>query len=315
MFHFKKAIKEINRMNNTKDNNIIVLMSTFNGESFLKEQIDSILEQDVNVRLIVRDDGSIDNTLHILEENQQAQRLSYYTGKNLGPHYSFLDLLKKSPDSDFYAYADQDDVWEKEKLSTAINMLDTAKEKPALYFSNTLLTDENLNPIPSKRINPYLTFGESLIYEFIPGCTMVMNKALRDIVNTYQPDYIPMHDVWIYSIAQAIGAKIFFDKQPHILYRQHSNNTIGQGYSIWHEWKRRWQRFICDEQSRSRRAIEIRKGFSSYISSQNASLLDSFIDGKQSFIKRINLITNPKLRCANPTTQLLFWINLLINKY
>ena len=95
MFHFKKAIKEINRMNNTKDNNIIVLMSTFNGESFLKEQIDSILEQDVNVRLIVRDDGSIDNTLHILEENQQAQRLSYYTGKNLGPHYSFLDLLKK----------------------------------------------------------------------------------------------------------------------------------------------------------------------------------------------------------------------------
>lgn len=296
---------------------VSVLMATFNGELYLREQMESILEQEgVDITLMVRDDGSNDSTISIINSYNERCVLNIIKGNHLGPAKGFLQLLQISTDeADFYAFSDQDDFWKKDKLSVATNMLKNEGSQPALYFCQTQLVDKYLNPIPSPSISPFLTFGESLIYEFVSGCTMVMNKSLRDIINSYTPEYLPMHDVWIYSIAQAIGAKIYFDEQPHILYRQHSNNTIGQGYSIWHEWNRRWQRFRNNEESRSRRAKEILKGYSDYITKENLSILNSFINGKSSILQRIKLIHDKRLRCANRTTQYLFWLNLLINKY
>ena len=213
---------------------VSVLMATFNGELYLREQMESILEQEgVDITLMVRDDGSNDSTISIINSYNERCVLNIIKGNHLGPAKGFLQLLQISTDeADFYAFSDQDDFWKKDKLSVATNMLKNAGSQPALYFCQTQLVDKYLNPIPSPSISPFLTFGESLIYEFVSGCTMVMNKSLRDIINSYTPEYLPMHDVWIYSIAQAIGAKIYFDEQPHILYRQHSNNTIGQGYRI-----------------------------------------------------------------------------------
>lgn len=299
------------------ESRVSVLMATFNGEVYLREQMESILHQeDVDITLMVRDDGSNDSTLSIINSYHERCILNIIKGNHLGPAKGFLHLLQMSPDDvDYYAFSDQDDYWEKDKLSVAINMLKDAGTTPALYFSLTQLADKDLNPIPSPTINPFLTFGESLIYEFIPGCTMVINKSLRNIINSYNPTYLPMHDVWIYSVALAVGAQIFFDKKPHILYRQHSSNTIGQGYSIWHEWNRRWNRFCNNEQSRSRRAQEIMNGFHAYITHENKDLLDNFIKGKHSLIQRGKLIKDCRLRCANKSTLLYFWLNLLINKY
>lgn len=101
--------------------NILVLMSTFNGEKFIREQIESILAQEnVNIKLLVRDDGSTDKTLDILNEYKNKGKLNYYIGKNLGPQLSFMHLLQNAPYCEYYAFADQDDVWLKDKLSTAI---------------------------------------------------------------------------------------------------------------------------------------------------------------------------------------------------
>lgn len=298
--------------------NVNVLMATYNGGHFLEEQIDSILQQQkVSVSLLIRDDGSSDNTIDILSRYQERGALRYFSDDvHLGPAKGFLYLLRQSSDdASYYAFSDQDDYWGKDKLSIALDKLKEFGCRPALYFSRTQLTDEHLNRLPSPQINPVLTFGESLIHEFIPGCTMVMNKPLRDIVNSYEPLYLPMHDVWIYSVALAVGAQIVFDREPHILYRQHGNNTIGQGYSIWHEWKRRWSRFSSNEQSRSRRAMEIRKGFASVLVPENLALLDDFVSGKYSLMKRIRLMGDRRLRCTVKTTQMLFWLNILINKY
>jgi len=295
---------------------VIILMSTYNGERFLKEQIESILQQeDIDASLLVRDDGSDDDTVSLLRKYQEDGVLQFYQGNNLGPAMSFMNLLMDAPEADYYAFADQDDYWESDKLAVAIDRLRGHQHSPALYFSCTQLADEELRPLHSPELNPKLTFGESLIYEFIPGCTMVLNSPLRRIINTYQPGYIPMHDVWIYSISQAIGAKIVFDHKPHILYRQHSNNTIGQGYSIWHEWNRRWKRIASNEQSRSRRAGELIRGYSGYIDEERLSLLRMFVNGKRSLSDRLRLMADRRLRCASRTTQILFWINLLINKY
>ena len=293
-----------------------VLMSTYNGERYIREQIDSILAQDkVSVELLVRDDGSVDNTLRLLDEYQEKGSLRYYVGENLGPAFSFLALLRDSDDADYYAFADQDDFWQREKLAVAVDMLEKAGDAPALYFSRTQMTDAELRPTGIVEINPLVTFGESLVYEFIPGCTMVMNRALRDIVNSYIPSYIPMHDVWVYSVALAVGAKVFFDKTPHILYRQHGSNTIGQGYSVWHEWHRRYKRLTNAEHSRYRRACEIEKGFGKLMPLHEYAVLHDFISSKHSFLKRLKLCFDSRLDCAKGSTKFLFDIAVLLNIY
>lgn len=301
------------------DNNnymVTVLMSTYNGEKFIREQIDSILNQkEVEVSLLVRDDGSTDSTLDILEEYQSDGLLKYYKSENLGAAKSFMQLLYDAPASDYYAFSDQDDYWEKDKLYVAINKIKNKNEIPAMYFSRTNLTDSKLNPTGSIAINPLLTFGESLVYEFVAGCTIVMNQSLRDIAIKYHPKYLAMHDTWIYSMALAIGGNIVFDKNSYILYRQHGNNTIGQGQGCLHEWKRRLSRLLNNEQSRYKRACELKEGFFGMMPDNNRHLLSAFIEGKRSFPKRLELAFSNQLRCANKSTSVMFKIALLLNTY
>lgn len=294
-----------------------VLLSSYNGERYIRPLIDSVLHQyNTTIELLVRDDGSQDHTQQILKEYAEKGLLHWYAGPNLLPARSFLQLLRdSSPEADYYAFADQDDYWLPEKISVATQALEKYREVPALYFCKTQLTDEHLKPISSPALTPYLTFAESLVYEFIPGCTMVLNRKLRDIINCYKPDYLPMHDVWIYSVAQAIGAKVIFDPKPHILYRQHGDNTIGQGQGEWHEWKRRYKRLIHQEHSRSRRAIELEKGYATEMPEANRLLLRHFISGKKSIEQRIRLAIDSRYRCANKYTYRLFQLSVLLNIY
>lgn len=298
------------------NNKIIVLMSTYNGEKYIKQQIDSILAQkNVEVNLLVRDDGSTDGTLEILEEYKLRGKLSYYTGNNLGPQLSFMNLLQKASKGDYYAFADQDDFWLEDKLSCAINMLKNNDVEPALYLSQTQLTDSDLNYKKSIIVNPYITFGESLIYKFAGGCTMVFNDKLRKLLSNRLPKIMPMHDIWIYTFALAINAFVVFDKIPHILYRQHSNNAVGQGQGFFFEWKQRYRRLTTQSGERHNQALELRNCYSDIIPKKNANLLDEYIEGKHCLTKRIGLLFNKDLRCSDKITQFLFWINVVLNKY
>lgn len=97
---------------NTKS--VQVVMSTYNGEKYLKEQIDSILSQEgVDVRLYIRDDGSSDRTTDILASYQEHKNVKIEKGNNLGFAKSFLTALDECDEADYYAFSDQDDVWEK----------------------------------------------------------------------------------------------------------------------------------------------------------------------------------------------------------
>lgn len=296
--------------------NICVLMSSYNGGQYIREQINSILSQDnVNLTLVVRDDGSTDNTLDILKAYQNEGKLTYFQGSNLGPARSFLQLLKDAPKSDFYAFSDQDDYWLPDKLYSAIQLLNNERHSPALYFCQTQLADKDLNMIPSVIIHPLLTFGESLISEFIGGCTMVLNHSLRQIVIAYEPRYLMMHDTWIYSIALAVNSKVVFDSVPHMLYRQHGNNVVGQGAGKLVGIKRRYKRIRKKEQSRYRRAKELKAGFEGYIPSDNMDILNMYISGKKSFKDRLKLITDKRFRCANKKTKRLFNLAVMLNLY
>lgn len=298
--------------------NVTVLMSTYNGEKYLREQIDSILAQEkIKVNLIVRDDGSSDGTISILEEYKAKGELSYYCGQNIGPARSFLQMLNTAPESDYYAFSDQDDYWLPDKLATAVNMLRAYKDRPCLYFCQTQLADKDLNKTDSVIIKPLLTFGESLVYQFVGGCTMVMNSKLKDTITKYSPEYLPMHDVWVYDIALATGAYVVFDPTPHILYRQHGNNAIGQSHGNWRkEWKKRWQRVAKNkEHSRYKTALELRKGYWDVMEAENKAILGKFIEGHNAMQERLSMLYDPRYQCSNRKVHRMFQAALLLNTY
>ncbi len=297
--------------------NVTVLLSTYNGERYLEEQLESIaFQKGVTTKVVVRDDGSTDHTHDILEKWREKANLSWYTGKNIGPAHSFMDLLKNADDACYFAFSDQDDYWLSDKLLVAVSKLESYEGRPALYFCQTELVDKNLNRIGSVIIHPRLTFGESLVYQFVGGCTIVMNRALRNIINKYMPQYLSMHDVWIYDIAQAIGAHVVFDNTPHILYRQHGDNVTGQSTSVISEWKNRAGRLVKhDLHSRSKVAQEIYTGYYDMMPEENRVILRDFIDGKTSFKKRLHLLGDRRFKCSDFETYHNFRLAVLMNIY
>ena len=296
---------------------ISVLMSTYNGGRYLCQQIDSILGQEgVKVHLLVRDDGSTDNTLDILESYAKKRLLKWYQGENLKSARSFLKLLKDSDKCDYYAFADQDDYWERDKLKIAVEQLqDYGEETCALYLAQPQAADQELTPLPTTQFKPLNTFGESLVYRFAMGCTMVMNNKLREVILSHEQQYPCMHDIWIYTIAHAIGAKVIWDNVPHTLNRQHGNNVVGLGEGFLEIWSARFRRLCGKEEERYHQNAEIREAFRDLMPKENRDTIDLFVQAKHSFMKRLKLITSPKYRCSNRMTYLLFLLSAAINRY
>lgn len=210
---------------------IAVLMSTYNGEKYLRRQIESILQQDcpMPVDLWVRDDGSQDGTRDLLQEYQREGKLRWYTGPNLRPARSFLDLVKHCEGYDYYAFADQDDVWKPAKLARAIARL-ADRQEPALYFSNARMVAEDLQDMGRDvyRSCPYRDFKTLCIAGGLLGCTMVFNGALARILQrTPVPEQLIMHDFYAAQVCGAYGGSILYDAEATMLYRQHSHNVVG----------------------------------------------------------------------------------------
>ena len=209
-----------------------ILMSTYNGEKYLREQIDSLLNQDYpNVEILIRDDGSKDDTKNILFEYQKKYKnIFVYYGDNVGVTDSFFDLLKKS-DADYVAFCDQDDVWLKEKISRGVMSLEKENE-PTMYCSMKILVDSQLNELGiSPEKIPVPSFENALVESICTGCTCMMNKMLIDNIKSHIPVHAIIHDWWIYLVATYLG-KVIYDEEAYILYRQHDNNTIGMTNSM-----------------------------------------------------------------------------------
>lgn len=212
-----------------KKHTVCVVLATYNGEKFLREQLDSLLRQKgVNVEILVRDDGSTDGTTVILDEYKNKGLLNWYTGEHLNVQKGYLDLLKNAPQVEYYAFCDQDDVWDDDKLLIAVTELDEmAQEKPAMYYCGQRLVDENLKLISIHKIASDRSAHTNFLISNVAGCTAVFNKCLVDAVNTANPDFILMHDSWLFKICLALGGTYFADSAAHINYRQHGNNVAG----------------------------------------------------------------------------------------
>lgn len=215
---------------------VAVLMSSYNGEMFIKEQIDSILcQKNVDVTLYIRDDGSTDNTIEIIRSYLNDKRVRLFVdGRNLRPGLSFLTLLSKviseEPIYEYYSFADQDDIWLEEKLNAAIKSIKET-EKPTLYCSNQIIFRNGEQEGLKIKGQPEISLMHSVSLNDFSGCTMVLNRALAGLVHSTKPPskYFLLkryHDSWIVLLA-LIKGELIYDNNAYIKYRIHSHNAAG----------------------------------------------------------------------------------------
>lgn len=294
---------------------VLVLMSTYNGEKYIREQIDSILAQKgVSVDLLVRDDGSSDKTQAILEEYQSRGLLSWYSGDNIKPARSFMDLVMKASKADYYAFSDQDDYWLPGKMGRAINKISReSKGKPALYCSSTTLVDKDLNPLDMERKKKKeLSFKQSLIECGGAGCTMCFNEALAAYLRKPHKDNLLMHDNWVYKVCKAIDGFIIVDDDSYILYRQHENNTIG---SLNRHWLHRHLDAIKKEKCYRSQGLEALLSAYLYdMQEQNISIIEKLVNYKRGF-NRWSIAFDKGYQTGNKKNDMLFKIAILFGLF
>lgn len=212
---------------------VLVLMSTYNGERFLCEQLDSILsQQGVEVSLLVRDDGSKDNTCKILSSYAaEHKNMEWKACENVGFVRSFSALVRMAAtsetDADYYAFADQDDIWMPNKLATACAALaGKDNSKPNLFTSNSMQIDaegHELEPF-HKGPEPKFRKGNVLVFGTEQGCSMVFNRKAVEIYSENEPG-LTWHDRWMYHICYFLGSATY-DHRPLFYYRRHEKNAL-----------------------------------------------------------------------------------------
>jgi glycosyltransferase involved in cell wall biosynthesis len=218
---------------------IDVLMSTYNGSRYLREQIESILGQTFpDFRLMIRDDGSVDDTREILESYaRKDERVTIAEDDlgNLGASRSFMRLIEIS-DAPFFMLSDQDDVWLPEKIALSKAKIDEMGARfgdmPLLAFTDLKIVSETLDEIDGsmwhyQRLNPNISsdWGDLLAQNVVTGCTIIANRA---VAQASLPFALPemMHDHWLAVNAAKYG-RVEYVPEPTVLYRQHGKNIAG----------------------------------------------------------------------------------------
>lgn len=229
---------------------IAILLSTYNGEKYLSEQIDSILSQTYsNWKLIARDDGSKDDTVSILKSYVKRFPdkiiMDDINPSNLGAGMSFMQLLAVA-DAEYYMFCDQDDVWMPDKIERTLKKaqemeMSYGKDSPIGVFTDLTVVDSELNVLM-----PSLWKGDNRNPDYIKnfykqwtnrhatyGCTMLINRAAKSLVFPYHQfeSVVGAHDAWIEYILIKKGHFDYIDEST-IYYRQHGTNVIGANTGI-----------------------------------------------------------------------------------
>lgn len=299
---------------------VTVLLSTYNGQQYLPEQLKSLsIQEDVNISLLVRDDGSSDSTVSIIERWSDRIPTTLISGANRGAVASFLELIYATRlDSEYYAFCDQDDYWRPTKLKNAVDSLSCLPEgHAALYCSSMSVTDAHLTPrYDSPTPRRPVSFGNALVQNVATGCTVVINKKLMEIVQSKRisAEQIVMHDWWLLLLATAVG-HVIYDPVPGILYRQHGANEVGhkQGFGA---WKLRAKRFLHGRLAGriSRQARAFNEAFGHLITEDKHKLLEECFMRKQGIRSAVCCVGRKRLFRQNRLDDLVLRLLYLLKK-
>jgi glycosyltransferase involved in cell wall biosynthesis len=296
-----------------------VLLSTYNGRRYLSELLASILRQrEVAVEVLARDDGSTDGTWEFLEAQGQTVPLTAYRGSHLGVVASFFWLLQhSSPEADYIALADQDDVWLESKLARAVEVLrPRGTATPAMYCSRLTLVDPALTLLGHSEDAPRgPSFENSLVQNIANGCTIVLNQAARKVLGKGYPASAFMHDWWIYQVIAGLGT-VVYDRESHILYRQHGGNAVGASHTtlgrvasrVWRGLRRGFRLFPPSQLE------ELQRIHGSDLDPARRLILQRYLDAHHAFGRRVRLATGSDLVFQHGWQQMMFRCLVLLNR-
>lgn len=232
-------------INNKK---VVILLSSYNGGENIKEQIESILNQTYrNFTLIIRDDGSTDNTCRIIK-NMAAldERITFIEdGKNLGYPGCFYYLTDNAPDADYYFFSDQDDYWLEDKIEHAIKVMEKYNSDiPLAYYARYRVCDSNLKPVNDSRISHKpITLKKALFEVCSLEFTMAINHTGLKLLNANKPSFCTGRGTWMCMLYAALG-KIICDDYVCALYRRHENTVTSSSMSGWGLFVWRFKNFF-----------------------------------------------------------------------
>lgn len=273
---------------------VAVLACTYQGEAHLAEQLDSIASQTHTAwQVWVSDDGSTDGTPDILERYRAqwgGEQLSLVRGPSGGFAANFRSLTCRSDiDADAYAWSDQDDIWEPEKLARALDWLQSVPaDIPALYGTRTLLTDESNQPIG---MSPLFTkppcFANALVQSIAGGNTMVFNRAARTLLVEVNAEGEALPPDWLaYLVVTACGGRVHYNPWPSVRYRQHGGNLSGSNISLTGRWRR--LKLLLEGQFRGwiDANLEALERVRHRMPAHNQKILDTFIEARRQTLAR-----------------------------
>jgi glycosyltransferase involved in cell wall biosynthesis len=298
-----------------------ILLSTYNGKKYLSELLQSIRDQDYsNLTVHIRDDGSNDDTLALCNSlcKNNTQWLTK-PGNNIGIFGSFSELLLQSDaDADYYSFCDQDDIWHKNKITNAVTKIQKVdRSTPALYCSRVAIVDQNRHPIKLSLQPIYISFESSLIENIAQGCTIVINKAARDLLIRYIPtNFALLHDWWYYLVISAFGV-IIFDTTPGVDYRMHGKNVSYGKFGNWAKMIIRLKRFLKGEAHYPfTQAKILYTNYQHTISAEKKEILQNFISlPESSLTKRLRFLFHNPFKRQQFIDEILTRLMFLFVKY
>lgn len=302
-----------------------VLLSSYNGEKYIDKQINSILNQkDIDVRILIRDDGSKDNTRNILSKYAENSHIEVVYGENIGFKKSFSALVRLAANDntafDYYAFADQDDLWYSDKLFAECQQLDKFdKKKPNITTCNSNIIDERDEPSRLFRdFDPLYTNYNVYFSTDFQGCSMVFNRSALEKYNQYPPDE-HCHDNWMFLTCAVLGNVTHINK-PLFGYRIHSDNAIGIKYesSIFARIKKSLRYWFSSRNIARRKIVQLLYNYwYNEIDEDRRRYIYHYLVYRKNLYSKIWLMANPKsFRMSDGSYKpLKLWRNLLFNKF
>lgn len=308
---------------------VLILLSTYNGNEYVAEQIDSLLCQSYKpIDIVIRDDGSTDDTLTVLSEYEQKYDcVTVIRGNNVGCARSFWELMiyakTQNERYDYFAFCDQDDYWIDDKIAVAVEHLEQVRfDGACLYCSNLTYTDARLNEggLKYKERADTENKARSLVESFATGCTMVFNKTLLDLATSHSVQHLHLHDLWMFHTCMFFG-KVIYDPIPHILYRQHGENEIGakSTFSQRLHSKMKSLRTLSNQHFREIEAQELLNAYRKRLSSTDLQLITFVAEYRQHIWHRLcwflNVRPAPKgLSMSHAVDNFFLKIRILLGK-
>ena len=303
---------------------VAVILGFYNGNNFIDEQVESIFKQDFkNIDIFIFDDNSkIKLEFKELKINNNKKPKIKITKRkeNLGYAKNFLMGLEEvGKEYDFYAFSDQDDIWEKDKITRGIEALISKESKfPKLYCSRTsYYNSECTKVIGSSNIHlKKPKFANALLQNIAGGNTILMNNLARQIVvKTVKAENFISHDWWCYQIISGAGGEVIFDKHKTVRYRQHNYNLIGKNNGFV-DIKSRFLEFLSGKFKRwSDINLDNLLKYRYLLTKDNIEILENFIKARRSrnILKKLNYFYKSGVFRQSNKETIIFTIGLILS--